>query len=184
MKRSIIITLLLLIMSSNAVYAHTSLTNSSPIDGEEINEEVHEIELEFNTKIETTSTVKVFDENEEEVTLNTQVNDNVMTGGFISPLDNGTYTVEWKIIGADGHPIQGTYSFTVNQNEIDDTAVPEETDETPAEPKEESLEKPVEQAIEDSSKIASNDVLVVILVTLFTIAGGFIGWFIGRRKSR
>ena len=140
--------------------------------------------MEFNTKIETTSTVKVFNENKEEIIVsNTQVNDNMMTGGFMSPLDNGTYTVEWKIIGADGHPIQGTYSFMVSQDELEDPVASEETQETPVAPIEESVEKPVEQTVEDSSKIASNDVLVVILVVLFTIAGGFFGWIIGRRKK-
>ena len=184
MKRIISATLVLLFAFSSAVSAHTGLTSSSPADGEEVTEDVHEIVMEFNTKIETTSTVKVFNENKEEIIVsNTQVSDNVMTGGFMSPLDNGTYTVEWKIIGADGHPIQGTYSFVVSQDELEDPAVSEETQETPVVPIEESVEKPVEQAIEDSSKIASNDVLVVILVILFTIAGGFIGWIIGRRQK-
>ena len=141
--------------------------------------------MEFNTEIETTSTVKVFNENKEEIIVgNTQVSDNVMTGGFMSPLDNGTYTVEWKIIGADGHPIQGTYSFMVNQDELEDPAASEEPQESPVAPMDESVVKPIEQAIEDSSKIASNDVLVVILVVLFTIAGGFFGWIMGRRESK
>ena len=121
MKRIIYATLIFLFAFSSAVSAHTGLTSSSPADGEDITEDVHEIVLEFNTKIETTSTVKVFNENKEEIIVsNTQVSDNVMTGGFMSPLDNGTYTVEWKIIGADGHPIQGTYSFMVNQDELED----------------------------------------------------------------
>lgn len=184
MKKILSATLIFLLAFSSVSYAHTGLTSSSPADGEDVSEDVHEIVLEFNTKIETTSTVKVFNENKEEVVIsNTQASDNVMTGGFMSPLDNGTYTVEWKIIGADGHPIQGSYSFTVSQDEMEDPAVPDETEETPTEPMEESVEKSVEQAIEDSSKIASNDVLVVILVILFTIAGGFIGWIIGRRQK-
>ena len=185
MKRIIYATLILLFAFSSTASAHTGLTSSSPADGEEITEDIHEIVLEFNTKIETISTVKVFNENKEEIIVrNTQVSDNVMTGGFMSPLDNGTYTVEWKIIGADGHPIQGTYSFMVSQDELEDPAASEETPKTPVAPIEESVEKPVEQAIEDSSKIASNDVLVVILVVLFTIAGGFFGWIMGRRKSK
>ena len=185
MKRIPSATLIFMLAFSSVGYAHTGLTNSSPADGEDITEDVHEIELEFNTKIETTSTMKVFNDSKEEIIIsNTQVSDNVMTGGFMSPLDNGTYTVEWKIIGADGHPIQGNYSFMVNQDKSEDPVVPEEIEETPAAPEEESVEKPVEQAIEDSSKVASNDVLVVILVILFTIAGGFLGWFIGRRKIK
>ena len=133
MKRIISATLILLFAFSSAVSAHTGLTSSSPAEGEEVVEDVHEIVLEFNTKIETTSTVKVFNENKEEIIIgNTQVSDNMMTGGFMSPLDNGTYTVEWKIIGADGHPIQGTYSFMVSQDELENPIVSEESQETPA----------------------------------------------------
>jgi methionine-rich copper-binding protein CopC len=184
MKRIISATLILLFAFTTTVSAHTGLTSSSPAEGEDITEDVYEIVLEFNSKIESTSTVKVFDESKEEIIINnTQVSDKVMTGGFMSPLDNGTYTVEWKIIGADGHPIQGTYSFMVSQDELEEPVVTEENQETPVVPKEESIEEPVEQSIEDSSKIASNDILVVILVILFTIAGGFFGWIIGRRQK-
>lgn len=185
MKRIISATLILFFAFTTTVSAHTGLTSSSPADGEDITEDVHEVLLEFNSKIESTSTVKVFNENKEEIIVsNIQTSENVMTGAFMSPLDNGTYTVEWKIIGADGHPIQGTYSFMVSQDELEDPAVPEETQETPVVPLKGSVEKPVERAIEDSSKIASNDVLVVILVILFTVAGGFFGWILGRRKSK
>ena len=184
MKRIISATMILLFVFSSTVSAHTGLTRSSPADGEEVVGDVHEIVMEFNTKIEKTSTVKVFNENKEEISIaNTQVSDNIMTGGFMSPLDNGIYTVEWKIIGADGHPIQGTYSFVVSQDELEDPTVVEEFQETPTEPFGEPVEKTVEQPVEVPSKIASNDVLVVILVVLFTIAGGFIGWVIGRRQK-
>lgn len=180
MKKIIYITLVLLFAFSPGVSAHTGLTSSSPADGDHITEDIHEIALEFNSKIETTSTVKVFDDNKEEIIVsNTEVDDNVMTAGFMSPLDKGTYKVEWKIIGADGHPIQGNYSFVVSRDEIEDT-----NSSTPVPKTEESIDKPIEQEIKDSSKIASNDVLVIILVVLFTIAGGFFGWIMGRRKSK
>ena len=180
MIRVIYTTLILVFAFSASAYAHTGLTSSTPADGDDIAEDVYEIVLEYNTKIESTSTVKVFNENNEEIDGNTMVNDNVMTSGFNEPLDNGTYTVEWKIIGADGHPIQGTYSFMVNQEELNDSPATEETSVTPAEDVE---EEPVVQPVEVPSKIASNDVLVVILVVLFTIAGGFFGWIIGRRQK-
>ena len=37
-----------------------------------------------------------------------------MWATFLQPLENGDYKVEWKIIGADGHPIEGDFSFSVN----------------------------------------------------------------------
>ncbi len=33
------------------------------------------------------------------------------------PLTSGSYRVDWKIIGTDGHPINGTYSFVVASKE-------------------------------------------------------------------
>ena len=181
MKRIMSATLILLFAFATTVSAHTGLTISSPADGEVVAGDIHEVVLEFNSKIESTSTVKVFNENEEEIIVShIQVTDHVMTGAFMSPLDNGTYTVDWKIIGADGHPIQGSYSFVVSQEEMIDQGADEET---AAKTIEESVEKPIEQKVEVFSKIASNDVLVVILVVLFTIAGGFVGWIIGRRQK-
>lgn len=184
MKRIICATLMLLFACTPTVSAHTGLSNSSPAGGEDITEDVYEIVLEYNTKIESTSTVKVFDESREEITISTtQVNENVMTGGFLSPLDNGTYTVEWKIIGTDGHPIEGTYSFKVSQVELEEPSGTEAKQEPSVVPKEKTIDEPVEQSMEDSSKIASNDVLVVILIILFTVAGGTFGWIIGRRQK-
>ncbi|WP_432359764.1 copper resistance CopC family protein [Sporosarcina sp. UB5] len=179
MKRIISVTLILLFAFATNVSAHTGLTSTSPADGEVLVEDIYEIVLEFDTKIESTSTVKVFNEKNEELVSNAQVNDNVMTSGFMEPLDNGTYTVKWKIIGADGHPMQGTYSFMVSQDELQESIESEETKETPVAP----TEEPPEQPVDVSSKIASNDVLVVILVILFTLAGGFFGWIIGRRQK-
>ncbi|QNK89122.1 copper resistance protein CopC [Sporosarcina sp. resist] len=119
MKRIISATLILLFAFTTTVSAHTGLTTSLPADGEDITEDVHEVVLEFNSKIESSSTVKVFNENKEEIIVNNiQTSDNVMTGAFMSPLDNGTYTVEWKIIGADGHPIQGTYTSTTTKRQV------------------------------------------------------------------
>lgn len=177
--------LILLVSFTTTVSAHTGITNSTPADGEVVTAEVHEIVLEFNTNIESTSTVKVLNENGEEIIVsNIQVNDNLMTVAFISPLDNGTFSVDWKIIGGDGHPIQGNYSFSVSQEDaVDSTIVEEGPPESPTDPIEETKDNPVEQQIEDTSKLASNDVLVVFLVVLFSIAGGFFGWVVGRRQK-
>lgn len=185
MKKILVFMLLLFIIPSNTALAHTGMTNSSPADGEEVVGEVHEVALEFNTSIESTSTVKVSDENGEEIDINNIViDDRVMTGAFMSPLDNGTYTVDWKIIGEDGHPIQGSYIFVVSQEEpVGTTTKDEASTETPESSNGQTIDVPAEQPMEDPSKIASNDVLVVILVLLFTIAGGFVGWIIGRRQK-
>lgn len=184
MKRIIFSTLFLFFTISSSVYAHTGLTDSSPSEGEVITEDIYEVILEFNTEIESTSMMKVINDENEVIGINILVGDSVMTGGFMAPLDNGTYTVEWKIIGVDGHPIQGKFSFTVKLEKPKNQLETENTEETSDMPREEVEEKIVEQPVEPSTKLASNDVLVVILVVLFTIAGGFFGWIIGRRQNK
>ena len=42
-----------------------------------------------------------------------QATDNKVTQPLNGTLPNGTYTVAWRVVSADGHPIKGTYKFTV-----------------------------------------------------------------------
>lgn len=39
--------------------------------------------------------------------------DNVVTTQLRSELPNGSYTVGWRVVAVDGHPVEGTYRFTV-----------------------------------------------------------------------
>ena len=59
-----------------------------------------------------------------------------MWATFLQPLENGDYKVEWNIIGADGHPIEGEFSFSVN------VPVTEEPAEEQIEPQEETKPQP------------------------------------------
>ena len=100
---------------SNQAFAHTSLEDSTPKDGEVITEPIQELTLLFETKVEETSSINVLNSNGESVALgNFVIEDGEMWATFLQPLENGDYKVEWKIIGVDGHPINGEFSFSVN----------------------------------------------------------------------
>ena len=43
-----------------------------------------------------------------------------MVGNLEAPLDHGDYQVLWNIIGADGHPIEGTFTFSVNKPDTEE----------------------------------------------------------------
>jgi hypothetical protein len=80
---------------------------------------VTEIVLDFNTSIEPVSRITVTNESGEEVPLQeVQVSGERLTGKLAEPLPNGAYTVSWKIIGADGHAVNGSYAFAVNVPEM------------------------------------------------------------------
>ena len=100
---------------SGTAFAHTKLTASSPAENAAAESPVTEIVLDFNTDIEPVSRITVTNERGEEVPLeDIQVSGARLTGKLADPLPNGAYTVSWKIIGADGHAVNGSYSFAVN----------------------------------------------------------------------
>lgn len=39
--------------------------------------------------------------------------DNKVTQAVTGALPNGEYTVGWRVVSADGHPVSGSYTFTV-----------------------------------------------------------------------
>ncbi|AXQ50896.1 copper resistance CopC family protein [Lysinibacillus fusiformis] len=98
------------------VEAHTPIETSYPKDGEIVKEESHEISMSFGTKIEQTSKVDIVNDKGVVMELaNLTIHDNEMLASFYEPLENGSYQVNWSIVGEDGHPIEGTFGFTVEQ---------------------------------------------------------------------
>lgn len=106
----------LVLCSPVHTFAHTQLETSSPKEGELLTTEITEISLQFNTTIESLSSLKLINSANQEIPLDpTTINENTMIRQLSNgtALENGDYTVEWKIVGKDGHPIEGNYTFTV-----------------------------------------------------------------------
>ncbi|CAH0344266.1 copper resistance CopC family protein [Bacillus sp. CECT 9360] len=115
-KKSILFTFIFFIAFVNShALAHTGLKDSSPKNEEVVTEELKTITLTFETKIELSSIFELENSNGEPIPIEEiSLNENQMVGTLSSPLDNGRYQVNWKIIGADGHPIEGEFSFQVD----------------------------------------------------------------------
>lgn len=157
-------------MFSTSVSAHTGLVKSSPAEGEVLKQDINLIAMEFNTTIEKTILFKLLDESGTEITVSDiLITDNYMEGSITSTLEDGSYTVIWKIIGADGHPVQGEYSFVVNKNNTADLQTPSVSESNNTM---EELESPT---------IFTNFIYAAIFI-LFVIAGGTSIWLL--RKGR
>ncbi len=114
-KKVSLFTFILLFTFVSAAFAHTGLKSSTPQNGEVINEELKQITLTFEGKIEQGSTFTVQNANGESIAVNNiTITENVLSGDLSSPLENGEYTVDWSIIGADGHLIEDSFAFTVD----------------------------------------------------------------------
>lgn len=184
MKKLLLITFVFMFIFTTSALAHTGLETSSPEDGEVVTEEMREIALTYEGKIEQGGTLEVSNSNGQSIPVeDISIADTQMTGTFTNALENGDYTVVWNIIGADGHPIAGKFSFTVDVP-VSETAVENESeseansqdvnqDETP-------LENVEDTKTNEQSQLPSYLIPVIVIVLIAIIVGIFVGL---RRKK-
>ncbi|WP_162848542.1 copper resistance CopC family protein [Paenibacillus nanensis] len=115
MKRMLIFIFAFMLILPNTVLAHSKLTASTPSADSTVNTVPGQVEMTFNTDIESLSNFKLFNAAGEQIeTGKASVNGATMTGALPPDLANGVYTVKWTIIGADSHSVEGEFSFTVD----------------------------------------------------------------------
>ncbi|MBH5317094.1 copper resistance protein CopC [Paenibacillus sp. GSMTC-2017] len=115
MKRIVFMVLTLVLLIPGAVMAHSKLETAVPAKDSTVEVSPTSIEMSFDTKIESLSNFKLHNAAGDQIeTGKAEVDGSTMKGSLADPLENGTYTVKWTIIGADGHSVKGDYSFTVN----------------------------------------------------------------------
>ncbi|WP_100404117.1 copper resistance CopC family protein [Bacillus sp. FJAT-42315] len=175
---------------STTVSAHTGLQSSYPTEGEMVEGEVKEITMEFNTSIEKGSLFTLFDEKGTEIALeDIQIDKNKLIGTTSESLTEGLYTVNWSIVGEDGHLIKGEYTFTVaqklgNKAEGQSSVVDEAKEEVATIDK---AEKEVNQSSvadkEEQSKTNPSIVISIITGFLLFAAVQTAVWLIRRGKK-
>lgn len=142
MKRVMLIIIALIWLLPSAAMAHSKLQTALPAVDATVDVSPERIEMTFDTKIEKLSTFKLFNEAGEQIeTGKAEVNEDTMTGSVPAVLENGAYTVEWTIIGADSHAVKGEYTFTVDAP-VQVTPSPTPSEEPTTEPSEQPSEQP------------------------------------------
>ncbi|MCG1010898.1 copper resistance protein CopC [Salinicoccus sp. ID82-1] len=102
------------IVLPGTVYGHSVLEESEPADGDQLEEGINNMELSFSTKVENGSTLSLISEDDQKIQPSSvDIDDNVMSAQFEESLSPGEYDVNWEIVGADGHPIEGQYTFSI-----------------------------------------------------------------------
>lgn len=185
LKKFLIISFIFLFSFVNSAYAHTHMESSSPQIGEVMTEQLKEITLTFEGKIEQSSSFTLQDVAGEAIPVDhLSVSENVLTGILSTPLENGKYFINWNIIGADGHVIEGEIPFTVDVAAPDDNAVDAEvTDAELIMDTAESEAVASENLADDEPTEDTSSYLVPTLIGLLIliIVGSFI--FIAKRKQ-
>ena len=157
--------------------AHDTLLESDPADGATLETSPEAITLTFSADIlDVSPLVRITDENGEQLAeITPSIDGPVATATLEEPLPAGTSTVQWRVVSSDGHPIEGTFGVTVEQD-----AAAEETTEAPAaesSPAEESApaesaapaeegEQATAEAAEEESGSSMTPLLIVLGVAV------------------
>lgn len=151
--------------------AHDTLLESDPADGATLETSPEAITLTFSADIlDVSPLVRITDESGEQLAeIAPSIDGPVATATLEEPLPAGTSTVQWRVVSSDGHPIEGTFEVTVEQD-----AAAEETTEAPAEesapaetaaPAEEG-EQATAEAAEEESGSSMTPLLIVLGVAV------------------
>jgi len=101
-------------MISATAFAHTGLSEATPADGAIIKEGPAHINLTFNGPVKLVK-LELMGVGHEMPT-NFESNSEAAASFMIETpgMHPGAFTVNWAVIGADGHTVAGNYSFTVD----------------------------------------------------------------------
>jgi copper transport protein len=107
--------------------AHATVETSSPADGQSLSTSPEEISVTFSEAVSTVSgglSVLDADGNRVDVGKSRVTNSRTLVTELESGLADGTYVVTYRVLSADGHPVNGSFLFGVGSGALDRTASP------------------------------------------------------------
>lgn len=115
-----------------AAGAHADLARSDPTDGSTLTAPPVAVRAWFTEAVDT-GTLAVEDASGREVARGGERLEKDGLSLALPPLTPGAYTVKWRLLSVDGHPVAGTFGFTVAAAAAPQSPAPA-APEAPAEP--------------------------------------------------
>lgn len=101
--------------AATAASAHDQLISTSPADGEVVTLAPSTLTLEFSDEVMDLSTAVVLTPpGGTTQDLVATVEGATVTAALPADLPSGAYAVAWRVVSADGHPIEGTFAYTLD----------------------------------------------------------------------
>jgi len=97
-----------------AAFAHSKKEGTTPADGAELTETQEMIHMVFDDPMRVTM-ARLLNANGAEMPMErgTGLDPSLEFHAEPEPLAPGRYTVEWRGLASDGHPMQGSFSFQI-----------------------------------------------------------------------
>lgn len=100
---------LVALFGAPAASAHDSLISTTPKQGATVTEPLETVVLSFSGELKSIGTnVSLVDAQGQKHEAAATVSRNELTVAFPAALPNGDYTLTWRTVSSDGHPIEGT----------------------------------------------------------------------------
>ncbi|MEU5942924.1 copper resistance CopC family protein [Micromonospora sp. NPDC047548] len=112
---AVLAALAVLLAPASPAAAHNSIQAANPAQDARLSAPPTQITLTFLQKLDPAfTTIVLSDADQRKVpTSEPAVTGATGTVTISPPLANGNYTVAYRVVSADGHPVQGSYSFTI-----------------------------------------------------------------------
>jgi methionine-rich copper-binding protein CopC len=101
------------IMTAFPAAAHDQLVDSDPKDGAELDEPVDTVTLTYSADLVADGTMVNVITPDGEVTADVTVDGTEVVADLGEQTAGGEYTVQWRVVSSDGHPIEGEFAYTV-----------------------------------------------------------------------
>jgi len=113
--RALLAVALLVTAAATPAAAHTDLVSTDPADGKVLSAPPERLTMRFGEDIlDGGARVVAQDQSGGKVDLGPeQVNGPELTAAWPGTAAEGTYTVAWRAVSDDGHPLEGRFAFTV-----------------------------------------------------------------------
>lgn len=121
-------TALLTVPTAAPGHAHDYLLDAEPADGAALNHPPDVVRLTFSDQVLPTAPAVLLRRGDT-VLLEAEpdLDGRVAEADLPDDLPDGEYTVAWRVVSADGHPVSGLITFTVGTVTAGETATPAET---------------------------------------------------------
>ncbi len=115
---TLVAALVLLLAGSGPATAHANLVESNPAGGSRIDTAPSEVTLTFSENVGNGFVAVTAPSGRTVATSNVRTLDHVLSADVAASAERGRYTVAYRIVSADGHPISGEITFTTTTGRV------------------------------------------------------------------
>ncbi|MEV8240945.1 copper resistance CopC family protein [Microbacterium testaceum] len=179
----------LLVLPASPAFAHDELVSTDPPADAVLDALPAQITFTYSADILTeqgTAVVEVTDATGASLTEGTPVVSGTDVTQMLAGSASGAVTVKWRVVSSDGHPIDGTFSFTVNAATPTPTATASTPTATPTAPATTTPTLATPDATATPSETASSASplpWILLVVALVIVAGAIVWLFVARGRS-